>query len=81
MISTKETRLIMHHSDKRSILAELDEGETEADQTSATKQVTIEKKALGESRMVFEGLITLGNPDSGRKCPSRSGNHGHLWKQ
>ncbi|KAK4243177.1 hypothetical protein VTI28DRAFT_7188 [Corynascus sepedonium] len=38
-------------------LAELDEGETEADQISATKQVAMEKKALGESRKVFEGLL------------------------
>lgn len=41
------------------ILAEPDEGETDADQTSATKQVVMEKKALGESRKVFEGLLSV----------------------
>jgi hypothetical protein len=40
-------------------LAEPDEGETDADQTGATKQVAMEKKALGESRKVFEGLLSV----------------------
>jgi SesB domain on fungal death-pathway protein len=40
-------------------LAEPDEGETEADQMSATKQVAMEKKALGESRMLFEELLSV----------------------
>ncbi|KAK4220491.1 hypothetical protein QBC38DRAFT_550648 [Podospora fimiseda] len=38
-------------------LAERDEGETEADQTSATKQVVM-KKAPDESRKVFQGLLS-----------------------
>ncbi|KAM7209900.1 hypothetical protein V8F06_014717 [Rhypophila decipiens] len=40
-------------------LAEPDEGETEADQASATKQVAMEKKALGESRILFEELLSV----------------------
>jgi hypothetical protein len=40
-------------------LAEPDESETEVDQTGATKQVAMEKKALGESRKVFEGLLSV----------------------
>ncbi|KAK3376528.1 hypothetical protein B0T24DRAFT_511583, partial [Lasiosphaeria ovina] len=40
-------------------LKEPDEGETEADQASATKQVVMEKRALGESRKVFEGLLSV----------------------
>ncbi|KAK3687149.1 hypothetical protein B0T22DRAFT_456543 [Podospora appendiculata] len=40
-------------------LAEPDERETEADQTNATKQVVMEKKALGESRKVLEGLFSV----------------------
>ncbi|KAK3364217.1 hypothetical protein B0T25DRAFT_60021 [Lasiosphaeria hispida] len=41
------------------ILAEPDEDETDADQTSVTKQVAMEKKALGESLKVFEGLLLV----------------------
>ncbi|KAK4205822.1 hypothetical protein QBC37DRAFT_435955, partial [Rhypophila decipiens] len=40
-------------------LAEPDESETEADQASATKQVARERKALGESRMLFEELLSV----------------------
>jgi len=40
-------------------LAEPGEGETDADQTGATKQVAMEKKALAESRKVFEGLLSV----------------------
>jgi len=40
-------------------LAEPDEGETEADQASATKQIAMEKKSLGESRKVLEGLLSV----------------------
>lgn len=40
-------------------LAEPDEGETEADQISATRQVAMEKKALGESRKVMEELLSV----------------------
>lgn len=71
MISTKETAVsdaIAATEDQSAevgaklealTLAELDEGETDADQTSATKQVAMEKKALGESRKVFEGLLSV----------------------
>jgi hypothetical protein len=71
MISTKETTVndaVAAANDQSAevgarlealILAEPDEGETEADQTSATKQVAMEKKALGESRKVFEGLLAV----------------------
>jgi hypothetical protein len=37
-------------------LADMDEGETEADRASATKQVAVELKALGESRKTLEEL-------------------------
>lgn len=40
-------------------LAEPGEGETDADQTSATKQVAMEKKVLHESRMLFEELLSV----------------------
>jgi len=40
-------------------LAEPDDGETEADQAAATKQVAMEKKALSESRKAFEGLLSV----------------------
>ncbi|KAK4652076.1 hypothetical protein QC762_0099270 [Podospora pseudocomata] len=40
-------------------LAEPGEGETDADQASATKQVAMEKKALHESRMLFEELLSV----------------------
>lgn len=40
-------------------LTEPDEGETDADQVSATRQVAMEKKALGESRMALEGLLSV----------------------
>lgn len=71
MISTKETAVndvIAATNDQSAevgaqlealTLAEPDEGETEADQTSATKQVAMAKKALGESRMLFEGLLSV----------------------
>ncbi|KAK0747005.1 hypothetical protein B0T18DRAFT_325095 [Schizothecium vesticola] len=70
MISTKETAVndtIAATNDLSAeisaqlealTLAEPDEGETNADQTNATKQVAMEKKALGESRKVFEGLLS-----------------------
>ncbi|KAH7345842.1 hypothetical protein B0T11DRAFT_224812 [Plectosphaerella cucumerina] len=40
-------------------LTEPDEGETDADQFSATRQVAMEKKALDETRMVLEGLLSV----------------------
>ncbi len=71
MISTKETAVndAIAATDNQSAevgaklealtLAGSDEGETEAEQASATKQVAMEKKALGESRKVFEGLLAV----------------------
>lgn len=71
MISTKETAVndaIAATNDQSAevgaklealILAEPNEGETDADQTGATRQVVMEKKALGESRKVFEGLLSV----------------------
>lgn len=71
MISTKETAVnnaITTTNDQSAevgaqlealTLAEPDEGETEADQASATKQVAREKKALDESRMLFEELLSV----------------------
>ncbi|GAB1319496.1 hypothetical protein MFIFM68171_09706 [Madurella fahalii] len=71
MISTKETAVndaLAATNDQSAevgaklealTLAEPDEGETDADQTAATKQIAMEKKALGESRMVFEGLLSV----------------------
>ncbi|KAL8369547.1 hypothetical protein RB595_000060 [Gaeumannomyces hyphopodioides] len=40
-------------------LAKLDEGEMEADRASATSQVAVEQKALGESRKVLEELLSV----------------------
>lgn len=40
-------------------LTEPGEGETDADQFNATRQVAMEKKALGESRMVLEALLSV----------------------
>jgi hypothetical protein len=71
MLSTKETAVtdaITATNDQSAevsaalealTLAEPGGGEMEADQTSATKQVAMEKKALGESRKVFEGLLSV----------------------
>jgi hypothetical protein len=71
MISTKETAVndaIVATNDHSAevgaqleafTLAEPDQGETDADQTGATRQVAMEKKALGESRKVFEGLLLV----------------------
>ncbi|KAL8413209.1 hypothetical protein RB594_004729 [Gaeumannomyces avenae] len=35
------------------------EGETDVDKTSATNQVAMERKAMGESRQVLEGLLSV----------------------
>ncbi|KAK0652400.1 hypothetical protein B0T16DRAFT_406119 [Cercophora newfieldiana] len=71
MISTKETAIndeiaAINDLSAETIaqletlaLAEPDEGETDADQTGATKQVAMEKRALAESRKVLEGLLLV----------------------
>lgn len=41
------------------LLADLAEGETEADRGIAARQVMVEKKALSESRKVFEELLSV----------------------
>ena len=71
IISTKETAVndaITATSDQSAevgaklealTLADLEEGETDADQAGATKQVAMEKKALSESCKVLEGLLAV----------------------
>jgi hypothetical protein len=71
MISTRETAVndaIAATNDQSAevasklealTLTEPDEGETETDQNRAIKQVAMEKKALGESRKVFEELLSV----------------------
>lgn len=71
IISTKETAVnnaIIATNDQSAevigqlvalTLAEPGEGETDADKASATKQVAMEKKALHESRMLFEELLSV----------------------
>lgn len=62
------------------ISAEPDEGETEADQMSATRQVMMEKKALGESRKVMEELLSViqraaGNAQASQRYTVTFGSH------
>ncbi len=40
-------------------LAKQDQGETEDDRTSATKQVAIERAALGESHSLLKELLSI----------------------
>lgn len=57
--ATNDQSVELHAKLKALINAEPDEGETEADQMSATKQVTMEEEALGESRKVMEELLSV----------------------
>lgn len=61
-------------------LEEPGEGETEVDQMNATKQIAMEKKALGESRMVLEGLLSAiqtaaANAQGGQATTVNFGSH------
>ncbi|KAL8310430.1 hypothetical protein RB597_010318 [Gaeumannomyces tritici] len=70
-ISTKETAVAAAIAATDKQLAEVnaklgtlclatpDEGETEADRASATSQVAVEQKALGESRKALEELLSV----------------------
>ncbi|KAK3690445.1 hypothetical protein B0T22DRAFT_463606 [Podospora appendiculata] len=80
MISTKETAVnnAIAATNDHAYPSGARRGRNGSDQTSATKQVAMEKKALGESRKVLEGLfsgptVTFGSHNQGQQVGVNSG--------